>query len=107
MPRYVLVPRLSESEARLVRVLGINQVKLSIVKALAAQDEVMTTSSLIEELGGEVQLVTMLRHLRALEEEGVVSSSAPSGSRQGRTVEWQLERGRLRDDLQALLDLLA
>ncbi len=107
MPRYVQLPRLNESEARLVRVLGINQVKLSIVKALAAHTEVLTTSALIEELGGEVQLVTILRHLRDLELDGVVTSSAPSGARQGRTVEWKLERERLRADLQALVDLLA
>lgn len=104
MPKLVKVP-LNDGELHLVAVFGMSQVRLGLVKVLGAHSGPMTTSALMDEMGG-LQLVTLLRHLTALEEAGVVSSSAPAGERQGRTVIWQLDRDRLRTEIEGLLSLL-
>lgn len=106
MPKYVEL-RLSDGEAHLVTVLGINQVRLGIIKALGGHEGPVSTSVLMDELGDGLQLVTLLRHLKALEDAGAVTSSAPPGARQGRAVLWQLDRDRLRDEIQELLNQVA
>lgn len=103
MPKLVKVP-LSDGEAHLVEVFGMSQVRFGLVKVLSVHSEPVTTATLMEAMGG-LQLVTLLRHLTALEDAGVVRSSSPAGERQGRTVIWQLDRDRLRAEIQDLLDL--
>ncbi len=80
-------------------VLGMNQVKLALVVALAQAGGTASTRSLVEATG--VGKVTALRHLRQMATAGYVSPSAPV--REGKEAIWVLDHASLKADLSAFL----
>ena len=83
-------------------VLGFNQVKVAIILELARAGGSASTSHLARAIqpdgpNGQIPRMTVLRHLRALQELGYVSTEEPT--REGATTVWVFHAERLHDDL--------
>lgn len=69
-----------------------NRARSDIIRVLATADQ-MTYGDLHERVG--IRNSTLHRHLRVLEEFGVVSADLPLGERQGRGVRYSIRRDRV------------
>ena len=102
VPSYAQPP-VDPSLRRLVEGLGVNQVRLAVLAALARAGGTLSTSELVDQLA--IPRMTALRNLKALESVGYVSSSEPPDLRRGgRRALWSLQRGNLHATLQAAVD---
>lgn len=105
MPTYAQPP-IPNGLVRLVT-LGLNQVKLALIVELAHAGGRASTPDLLAAIeahgtGVAVPRATALRHLRALREQGYVSTEEPS--REGSKSTWVLHASRLHHDLRALIE---
>ncbi|TFC82075.1 transcriptional regulator [Cryobacterium cheniae] len=69
-----------------------NRARNDIIRVLAVSDQ-MTYGDLREQVG--IRDSTLHRHLRALEEYGVIAADLPPGQRQGRGVRYSIRRARV------------
>ena len=104
VPTYAQPP-IPNGLVRLVT-LGLNQVKLALIVELAQAGGRASTPELLTAIashgtGVQVPRATALRHLRALQEQGYVSTEEPS--REGTTSVWVLHAGHLHQDLRNLI----
>lgn len=82
--------------------LGINQVRMVILRSLQEYPEGATTGALAEDL--ELPYQTVVRHVRSLEQDGLVSSDTED--RTGKRVHYRVDRRKvaiLLDDLRTYL----
>lgn len=69
-----------------------NRARNDIIRVLAGEEQ-MTYGDLRDRVG--IRDSTLHRHLRALEEYGVIIADLPPGKRQGRGVRYSIHRARV------------
>lgn len=74
--------------------LGVNQVRLAILVALAEAGGTLDTAQLMSRL--DLAVVTALRNLAALESDGLVVASDAAAQRRGRRVSWTIQPDQVR-----------
>lgn len=82
--------------------LGINQVRIVVLRSLQEYPDGATTGTLAEDL--DLPYQTVVRHIRALEEDGLIFSDTED--RAGRRVHYTVDRRKvavLMDDLRQYL----
>lgn len=84
--------------------LGINPTRVSILHLLSDRPDGRTSGEIAEALGITTQ--TVIRHLRALEAEGLVLADTPSEERSGVRVRYRVHTDRLRTALTQLTTYL-
>ncbi len=90
MPRLTSIPDQPEEVSATIDVIG-NQVRTEILRRLSL--EPMTAPELGDSMG--VSRFSVLRHLAALEEHGLVRADRPVGERKGVLVHWSTDRERV------------
>jgi DNA-binding MarR family transcriptional regulator len=104
MPSYAQPP-IPPEVGGLVSGLGMNQVRVAILVALARADGALDTTAIIDTIG--VPATTVLGSLKALEAAGYVTASEPAGKRRGgRRVVWTLQPDAVVHELTAIIKLI-
>lgn len=98
MPRYVKPPGMPPEVEVIIDVVG-NRVRQAIIRELATHGPATTA-----QLQGAVRAdrTTTVRHLRGLEDAGIVSADTPPSGRGGRTPVWRLHSEVVEDYLEQL-----
>ena len=104
MPRYASPPLPPEVD-RAVQTLGINRARLAIIIALIHG---ATTMPEIADVTG-ITTMTVNRHLRELEEAGVVTASLPPShpARRRASLTWTIGLDQVQEELGALAAALS
>lgn len=84
-------PEWSNDMTAIEQIFG-NRASNDIIRVLAAEEQ-MTYGDLRDRVG--IRDSTLHRHLRALEEYGVIIADLPPGQRQGRGVRYSIHRARV------------
>ena len=87
-------------------IFGMNRVRVGIAAALRARGGTATTTELVDDLG--VGHMTVVAHLRALEEAGAVIGDVPHDERsRGRQITWTYQEDVVRYEISTLIGELA
>lgn len=100
VPRYVKPSGMPPEVEAIIDILG-NRVRQAIVRELASHGPA-TTAHLDAAIGARRD--TTIRHLRALEDAGLVDGQPPLQERTGRVTTWTLDRPAVERHLARLHD---